>query len=61
MLFSVCSLNFCHEFVVERLNPLKIESESESESESELELLYDWRFTVNQFVLAPSPIETQDP
>jgi hypothetical protein len=25
-------------------------------SESELELLYDWRFTANQFVLAPSPL-----
>jgi hypothetical protein len=28
----------------------------ESESESESELLYDWRFTANQFVLAPSPL-----
>jgi hypothetical protein len=37
-------------------NPLKTESESESESESELELLYDWRFTANQFVLASSPL-----
>jgi hypothetical protein len=27
-----------------------------SESESESELLYDWRFSVNQFVLAPSPL-----
>jgi hypothetical protein len=26
-----------------------------SESESESELLYDWRFTSNQFVLAPNP------
>jgi hypothetical protein len=26
------------------------------ESESESELLYDWRFTSNQFVLAPSPL-----
>jgi hypothetical protein len=25
-------------------------------SESESELLYDWRFTANQFVLAPSPL-----
>jgi hypothetical protein len=33
-------------------NPLRTESESESESE----LLYDWRFTANQFVLAPSPL-----
>jgi hypothetical protein len=31
-------------------NPLKTESESESE------LLYDWRFTANHFVLAPSPL-----
>jgi hypothetical protein len=30
--------------------PLKTESESESE------LLYDWRFTANQFVLASSPL-----
>jgi hypothetical protein len=29
---------------------------SESESESESELLYDWRFTANQFVLATSPL-----
>jgi hypothetical protein len=28
----------------------------ESESESESELLYDWRYTANQFVLAPSPL-----
>jgi hypothetical protein len=28
----------------------------ESESESESELLYDWRFTANLFVLAPSPL-----
>jgi hypothetical protein len=28
----------------------------QSESESESELLYDWRFTVNQFVLATSPL-----
>jgi hypothetical protein len=27
-----------------------------SESESESELLYDWRFTANQFVLATSPL-----
>jgi hypothetical protein len=26
------------------------------ESESESELLYDWQFTANQFVLAPSPL-----
>jgi hypothetical protein len=26
-------------------------------SESESELLYDWRFTANQFVLAPSPVK----
>jgi hypothetical protein len=25
-------------------------------SESESELLYDWRFTANQFVLTPSPL-----
>jgi hypothetical protein len=25
-------------------------------SESESELLYDWRFTTNQFILAPSPL-----
>jgi hypothetical protein len=25
-------------------------------AESESELLYDWRFTANQFVLAPSPL-----
>jgi hypothetical protein len=25
-------------------------------SSSESELLYDWRFTANQFVLAPSPL-----
>jgi hypothetical protein len=29
---------------------------SESESESDSELLYDWQFTVNQFVLATSPL-----
>jgi hypothetical protein len=29
---------------------------SESESESESELLYDWRFTAIQFVLATSPL-----
>jgi hypothetical protein len=29
---------------------------SESESESESELLYDWRFTANQFVLATNPL-----
>jgi hypothetical protein len=29
---------------------------SESESESESELLYDWRFTANQFVLTSSPL-----
>jgi hypothetical protein len=27
-----------------------------TESESESELLYDWRFTANQFVLEPSPL-----
>jgi hypothetical protein len=27
---------------------------------SESELLYDWRFAVNQFVLAPKPLETHD-
>jgi hypothetical protein len=27
-----------------------------SESDSESELLYDWRFTANQFVLATSPL-----
>jgi hypothetical protein len=27
-----------------------------SQSESESDLLYDWRFTANQFVLAPSPL-----
>jgi hypothetical protein len=31
-------------------------SQSESESESGSELLYDWRFTANQFVLAPNPL-----
>jgi hypothetical protein len=31
-------------------------SESVSESESETELLYEWRFTANQFVLATSPL-----
>jgi hypothetical protein len=31
-----------------------------SESESESELLYVWRFTANQFVLAPSPFEFHD-
>jgi hypothetical protein len=34
------------------LNPFKTESESESESQ----LLYDWRFTAHQFVLATSPL-----
>jgi hypothetical protein len=29
------------------------------ESESESELLYDWRFTVNQFVLAPTPWDSR--
>jgi hypothetical protein len=33
-----------------------IEELSEAVSESESELLYDWRFTANQFVLAPSPL-----
>jgi hypothetical protein len=28
---------------------------SKQQSESESELLYDWRFTANQFALAPSP------
>jgi hypothetical protein len=28
--------------------------------QSESELLYDWRFTTNQFVLATSPFETHD-
>jgi hypothetical protein len=32
------------------------DSASESESESESELLYDGRFTANQFVLATSPL-----
>jgi hypothetical protein len=27
---------------------------------SESELLYDWRFTANQFILAPCPFETHD-
>jgi hypothetical protein len=27
-----------------------------TKSESESELLYDWRFTANQFVVAPSPL-----
>jgi hypothetical protein len=27
-----------------------------SQPESEAELLYDWRFTANQFVLAQSPL-----
>jgi hypothetical protein len=31
-------------------------SSPKPESESESELLYDWRFTANQFVLAPSPL-----
>jgi hypothetical protein len=30
---------------------------TESESESESELLYDWRFTANQFVLKTSPLK----
>jgi hypothetical protein len=30
------------------------------ESESESELLYDWRFTAHQFVLATKPLETHD-
>jgi hypothetical protein len=34
------------------LNELQTESESESESE----ILYDWRFTANQFVSATSPL-----
>jgi hypothetical protein len=29
-------------------------------SESESELLYDWRFTPNQFALAPSPLRLTD-
>jgi hypothetical protein len=29
---------------------------TELESESESELLYDWRFTTNQFILAPTPL-----
>jgi hypothetical protein len=32
------------------------QSVSQSESESESELLYDWRFTASQFVLATSPL-----
>jgi hypothetical protein len=35
------------------------DSEPESESESESELLYDWRFTANQFSLASSPLRPQ--
>jgi hypothetical protein len=31
---------------------------AETQSESELELLYDWRFTANQFVLTTSPLRT---
>jgi hypothetical protein len=31
-------------------------SNIQSESESEPELLYDWRYTANNFVLAPSPL-----
>jgi hypothetical protein len=31
-----------------------------TQSESESELLYDWRFTANQFVLAPSPLRITD-
>jgi hypothetical protein len=31
-------------------------SQLNHQSESESELLYDWRFTSNQFVLAPSPL-----
>jgi hypothetical protein len=38
------------------LNGHKFDHWSESESESESELLYDWRFTVNQFVLVTSPL-----
>jgi hypothetical protein len=34
----------------------QLTQESESESELVSEILYDWRFTVNQFVLAPSPL-----
>jgi hypothetical protein len=41
-------LNDC--YICVRFNPLKSKSESESE------WLYDWRFTANQFVLAPSPL-----
>jgi hypothetical protein len=31
-------------------------TQSRTESESESELLYDWRFTANQFISAPSPL-----
>jgi hypothetical protein len=40
---TMCNILCCFLF-----NPLKPESESE--------LLYDWRFTANQFVLATSPL-----
>jgi hypothetical protein len=36
-------------------HPCRVKANN-SESESESELLYDWRFTANQFVLAPSPL-----
>jgi hypothetical protein len=48
----------CHFFsasLVELDSPAKPQLNS-SESESESELLYDWRFTANQFVLASSPL-----
>jgi hypothetical protein len=31
-----------------------------TQSELGSQLLYDWRFTAHQFVLAPSPFETHD-
>jgi hypothetical protein len=36
--------------------PFQLNYAYHRESESESELLYDWRFTANQFVLAPSTL-----
>jgi hypothetical protein len=47
--YSRCTGSRCVNPLSVKFNPLKTESESE--------LLYDWRFTASQFVLAPSPLK----
>jgi hypothetical protein len=43
-----------------RLHMGKRRTPNQSQSQSETELLYDWRFTANQFVFAPSPLRLTD-